>query len=146
MAIILIELNFTRKNFFLNINDISVKINRNLENENSLFLDTLYTTIVSFILTGMLDDIRNKKISVGTFDSPTYLETVTDNVMFSFYDSFGYSLTTEEAYKFVSSVESGILEDIVRYIPDIDRESIEILNFTFLQTNSVAIEYKELVA
>lgn len=142
MSISIIELNCAKRNFLINIVTISNKLKRDLETEDPLYIDTLYSTLVNSILTGMLDDIKNKKLTKELIDSTSYIQTITDNLMYSFYDKFGYSISMEEAHNFTSSIESGILEDVVKFIPEIDNENVEIFNFHFLATNSVAIEYK----
>lgn len=142
MSVILIELNSAKRNFLINISNISSKLSRNLEKELPLYIDTLYTTLVSSILTGMLEDIKNKKLTKEVIDSTSYLQVITDNLMYSFYDGVGYTISLEEAYEFTSSIETGVLDDVIKHIPEIDGENVEIMNFHFLATNSVAIEFK----
>lgn len=142
MSVILIELNTAKRNFLISLNNLTSKLKRNLDKEHPLYIDTLYTTLVSSILTGMLEDIKNKRLTSEVIDSSPYIQPVTDNLMYSFYDKIGYNMSMEEAYEFTSSIESGILEDVVKYIPEIDGLNVEILDFHFLATNSVAIDYK----
>lgn len=141
MSSIIFDLDNTKQYFQNSI--LFLLKGKSVTSPSNTAIDDLYSTIMEALVTGLIEDIKNKKLNESTIDSSGYITDIADNLMFLFYDKFSIDVNMQECVSFCSTIENGLIEDIGKALPNIDNEDITILGYNFCFPNSVVLEFRK---
>lgn len=102
-------------------------------------VDEIYRRLNSDICSNLLEPLKNKNLSLQSFDTSTYYQSVVDSFIFNVSSLVGFQICLDKAFEIVNRVETATIEDICEFIPFIDDSKLSIKEYRLLPHNSALV-------
>ena len=107
-------------------------------------IDFAYNDVVQSLTKNIIDALKNKSLNTRTIENVESKknDSIVDNFNYFLFSEYGIDIQFETLYGLISNIETGLIEDIVSALPNVD-DKMTIFNHYFVPLNSLAIEYKD---